>query len=64
MYEKNKQYAVHLDARRELDQLLSKSLLDAQLGASETGLTILNYVRLLVPRLRYKVSGDGELFFY
>lgn len=64
MYKKNKQYAVHLDAHRELDQLLSKSLLDVQLGASETGLTILNYVRLLVPRLRYKVSGDGELFFY
>ena len=64
MYEKLQQYAVHLEARRELGRLFSKSLLDAQIGMNETSLDYLNYARVLVPRLRYKTGGDDEPFFY
>jgi hypothetical protein len=64
MHETNRQYLVHKEARRELDRLLSKALIDAQAGAKETGLLIPDYARHLVPKLRYKKGGDGEPFFY
>ena len=64
MYEKKRQYAIHLEARRELDRHLSKSLLDAQISSNETGIFLPEYARNLVPKLRYKVGGDEEPFFY
>ena len=64
MYEKNQQYTLHFDARRELDGLFSKALIDAQLGAKETGLNLPHYALTLVPKLRYKVGGDERPFFY
>ena len=64
MYEKLQQYAVHLEACRELGWLFSKSLLDGQIGMNETSLNYPNYARVLVLRLQYKTGGDDEPFFY
>ena len=64
MYEKNRQYAIHLEARRELNRCFSKALFDTQAGSCDTGLSLPDYVRNLVPKLRYKVGGDEEPFFY
>ena len=64
IYEKLQQYAVHLEARRELGRLFSKALVDVQLSMKNTGLDLPSYAHHLVPRLLYKAGGDEEPFFY
>ena len=64
IYEKIQQYAVHLEARRELGWLFSKVLVDMQISMKNTGLNLPSYMHHLVLRLLYKTRGDEEPFFY
>ena len=60
----NRQYAIHPESHRQLEELFSKSLLDVQLSANSSGLKIPDYARQLVPKLWYKAVRDDPLFSY
>lgn len=60
----NRQYAAHPQSLRQLEELLSKALLDAQIGANNSGLNMPEYARQLVPKLRFKAGKEDPLFSY
>ena len=60
----NRQYTIHPESHRQLEDLFSKSLLNAQLSTNSSGLKIPDYTRQLVPKLQYKAVRDDPLFSY
>jgi hypothetical protein len=62
MHERNGQFPVLAQTRRNLEENLNRALLDAQIAANSAGISLPNYAISLVPRLKYNEGGDDRPF--
>ena len=62
MHERNGQFPVLAQTRRNLEENLNRALLDAQIAANSAGISLPNYAISLVPRLKYSNGGDERPF--
>ncbi len=62
MHERNGQYPVLAQTRKNLEENLNRALLDAQIAANSAGISLPNYAITLVPRLKYSEGGDDRPF--
>ena len=58
MHERNGQFPILAQTRRNLEEYLNRALLDAQIAANSAGISLPNYTISLVPWLKYSEGGD------
>lgn len=64
MHKCNGQYPVLVQTCRNLEETLNRALVDTQIAANSTGISLPNYAIALIPRVNYSEGGDDCPFPY
>jgi len=62
MHDRNGQFPVLAQTRKNLEESLNRALIDAQIAANSAGISLPNYAMTLIPRIKYSEGGDDHPF--
>ena len=64
MHNRNRQFPVLAQMRKNLEESLNRALIDAQIATNSAGISLLNNAMALIPRIKYSEGGDDHPFLH
>ena len=62
MHNRNRQFPVLAQTRKNLEESLNRALINAQIAANSAGISLPNYTMTLILRIKYSEGGDDRPF--